>query len=911
MNEKSTLVLEKPQTLEEERSYYLKIQRLIVGLQAETWPFEEIDKAKAFNEVIIFGQKLGLQQKIFDLLSEPAQQEITSIPPNLKEMVEEYEKAKQKNEVEKEKLLGENKFLYRQIKNQIKTTLVKNEKLSQNQPLLDDISTNLTEEIINKIEPVSKKELYTQAEAKNITNNAVLEEFKELGISPNQNITQELTEKTYSFSQQIATSPKLMSFFKETKPSSLKSETKIADISSLPPEIIQKLNQLETPLGFAPADTLFYPRAWVALGQRTMVAPRAKILRLGLNEITEPEVKEWQQMANYGIFAEDFQATYQTLEKMGVPKDHPIFPYLKNKINKFYEVQKDPIKNKNGEIIGWKDNYFAKIFKSYYRYGKITGKTTLKDEQSGLPLSTSPGKFWEQSGYGSSLKNLLDRFRILPRLYQKTFKFITKGKYTSFGNWAQKVIYPKFIKPIVVKLGKTAIGKAVKIGAKKVATKLAVKAGIWAAGAAAAPESLGISLLIAAAIEVGTWIIRKAVGWLKRLIHDPEKAFQSILAGGLILIILPMPIALVGVLPLALGIGGLAGFSFSSVGLKSIGGGASGAFSALSGASFSLPTVPLLTAIFGATIGLTIFIVIVVSGAFILPNKTIQTPFYEKDFFKVEKIASQSQMDNDELIQNPFITYHIRITPQQGKKMTIISIREKVDLVYDTSSNSPPSINGHSFDQELKEKGNEVNNIWETTYQLQVSEKFKNTAIVNTVTVEAAIEEESGSFQKSATAVVIIGNPPDDCPYLWPLATVTKDMITSIPFEMRIIDGLSRPHKDAIDIAFPGIFGTPVLATHRGIVSGRGYNSGKGNYVSIQGVCNGHVFYSSYYHLSSIESNIKIGSPIFVQSDQGERTVIGKVGSTGFSTGPHLHYEFSDPGIDPDMKVPFVPEQWW
>jgi len=946
MNEKSTFILEKPKTLEEERSYYLKIQRLIFGLQTETWPFENIDRTEAFNEIVVFGQKLGvefdpldpdflsaLQKKVFDLLSAPIQQEVLTIPPNLKEMVEIYEEAKQKDEIEKEKLLGKNKILYKQIKVKVKETLLRSEKISQNQPLLEDLSSDLAEKIISKIEPVSKQELYTQNEFQKIiqpeetiapppdekefrnipTDNIILEKFKELGINPPENITQELIQETFPISQKIATSPELMTFFKESRVSSQKGEIKTIDISSLPPEIIQKLNQSNTPVGFSPADTIFYPKAWVALGQKVIVTPRAKLLKLGLNEIPEQELKEWRQMAQQGIFTEDLQTTLEALEKMGLKKDHPIFPYLKDKINRFYEVQKIPIKNKAGKIIGWKDNDFAKVFKNYYRYNKITGKLSIKDEQSDIHLLNSPGKFWGQGGYGGSLKNLLDRFRILPRLYEKTFKFITKGKYSSFGNWTQKVIYPKFIKPILVKLGKTAIGKAVKTAAKKVVAKLAVKAGvklgIRAASIAAAPESFGISLLVAALIEAGTWIIRKAVGWLKRLIHDPEKALQSILAGGLVLVILPMPIALIGVLPLALGVGGLAGFGFSSVGLKSIGGGTSGAFSALSGTSFSLPIVPLLTAIFGATIGLTIFIVMVVSGAFILPNKTTQTPFYEKDFFTVEKIADPNQIDNGDLAQNPFITYHIRLRPQQSKKVSILSIREKIDLIYDTNSGKQLSINGHSFEQDLKEKGKEINDVWETTYQVQISPGFEDTAIINTVTVEAVVEGESGSFEKSATAVVIVGNPPDDCPYPWPLANVTEGMITSVPFEIRIINGQIRPHRDAIDIAAP--LGTPVFATHRGIILAKGYDSGRGNFVLVEGFCNGHRFYSSYYHLSSIDSYIKVGAPVFVQNSQGERTILGKVGSTGFSTGSHLHYEFSDPKIDPDMKVPFVPEQWW
>jgi murein DD-endopeptidase MepM/ murein hydrolase activator NlpD len=90
--------------------------------------------------------------------------------------------------------------------------------------------------------------------------------------------------------------------------------------------------------------------------------------------------------------------------------------------------------------------------------------------------------------------------------------------------------------------------------------------------------------------------------------------------------------------------------------------------------------------------------------------------------------------------------------------------------------------------------------------------------------------------------------------------------------------GYSRQHNGT-DFAAP--FGTPVRATASGVVSGRGRDKGRGNYVIIRHA-NGYA--SHYYHLQRFASGLRRG----LRVEQGQ--VIGTVGSTGLSTGPHLHY---------------------
>lgn len=118
-------------------------------------------------------------------------------------------------------------------------------------------------------------------------------------------------------------------------------------------------------------------------------------------------------------------------------------------------------------------------------------------------------------------------------------------------------------------------------------------------------------------------------------------------------------------------------------------------------------------------------------------------------------------------------------------------------------------------------------------------------------------------------------------PSLWP----TIGDISS-PFGLRW--GGSDYHP-GIDIASD--YNSPIRATADGVVTDAGYNSGGyGNMVDIN---HGNGYITRYAHASSL--SVHVGQNV----KRGE--VIGYVGSTGFSTGPHLHYEVRVNGkaIDP------------
>jgi len=88
----------------------------------------------------------------------------------------------------------------------------------------------------------------------------------------------------------------------------------------------------------------------------------------------------------------------------------------------------------------------------------------------------------------------------------------------------------------------------------------------------------------------------------------------------------------------------------------------------------------------------------------------------------------------------------------------------------------------------------------------------------------------------------------------------------------------SSRHR-GIDLAAP--VGTPVRSTAAGVVQRTGQDSTRGRYIIVRHP-NGYT--THYYHLSRLQADIRPGRRV----SQGQ--VIGKVGNTGLSTGPHLHY---------------------
>ncbi|MCK4739708.1 MAG: peptidoglycan DD-metalloendopeptidase family protein [Deltaproteobacteria bacterium] len=120
-------------------------------------------------------------------------------------------------------------------------------------------------------------------------------------------------------------------------------------------------------------------------------------------------------------------------------------------------------------------------------------------------------------------------------------------------------------------------------------------------------------------------------------------------------------------------------------------------------------------------------------------------------------------------------------------------------------------------------------------------------------------------------------------------------------FSKRRFHPIQKKYKAHHGIDYAAPTGTPIEAAGDGRVLYAGWKGGYGNYIVIR---HNSTYTTAYGHLSKIKKGLKKGSRV----KQG--SFIGRVGSTGLSTGPHLHYEVRVRGqvVNP-LKIKSTPKK--
>lgn len=131
--------------------------------------------------------------------------------------------------------------------------------------------------------------------------------------------------------------------------------------------------------------------------------------------------------------------------------------------------------------------------------------------------------------------------------------------------------------------------------------------------------------------------------------------------------------------------------------------------------------------------------------------------------------------------------------------------------------------------------------------------------------------DETGAWDQDKEA-------PD---YVWPCPGYTR-ISSDFGYRHSPTAGASTYHN-GIDLAAPS--GTEILSFSSGTIIAYGYNSSMGNYIKVR---HSSSLVSVYMHMSSFVSDIRTGKTV----QPGD--VIGYVGSTGISTGPHLHFSIME-----------------
>jgi murein DD-endopeptidase MepM/ murein hydrolase activator NlpD len=141
---------------------------------------------------------------------------------------------------------------------------------------------------------------------------------------------------------------------------------------------------------------------------------------------------------------------------------------------------------------------------------------------------------------------------------------------------------------------------------------------------------------------------------------------------------------------------------------------------------------------------------------------------------------------------------------------------------------------------------------------------------------------------------LIAATPIRGTPSIWPIyGEVTETFSFAREFNA------DSSYKSNSGIEIKSAEGVPVLATASGTVIYAGYMKDYGQLIIID---HGNGFTTRYGHLSRIEA--KVGQSVLYEQ------TIGRVGSTGRSAGPHLHYEvrINDKPVDP---VCYLPRRWY
>ena len=171
--------------------------------------------------------------------------------------------------------------------------------------------------------------------------------------------------------------------------------------------------------------------------------------------------------------------------------------------------------------------------------------------------------------------------------------------------------------------------------------------------------------------------------------------------------------------------------------------------------------------------------------------------------------------------------------------------------------------------------------------------------IAQAAEIERQIQEAEKAAQDAANQNGTNVPPATSGGYIWP----TDTRLVTSPFGPRSSPGgIGSTYHLGVDIG--ARYGSPIYATKSGtvILTGGPWGGGYGNYVVLD---HGSGNTTLYAHMSSIA----VGEGETVSQGQ----VIGYVGSTGNSTGPHLHYEIRENGsrIDPLTYLPgYIPYDW-
>lgn len=299
--------------------------------------------------------------------------------------------------------------------------------------------------------------------------------------------------------------------------------------------------------------------------------------------------------------------------------------------------------------------------------------------------------------------------------------------------------------------GKVATNFIKGVGQKAIAgvgAKAAAEAAITGVAAAAGPQGL----LVRAAAYLATEFGPKVLGWIK---EHAGKIFGALLVGGGLL--------LGGGAGLGMALGGgllLVG----GAGLRAAAGNVGNFFSFLF-TGILLPSIgiPILVALISIPVLVAIILFIINSGAYLVPPSDIVVS--ASPYIKVEKIPKpEGPFKNDDLQRGITVEYTITIYAKKGS-LENIEIEYSCEVIKKEGQTDCPDVSSLIPKPEDENYPKIISPVEPYSFSYPVtynSPRFRDSAIIDTITVTADAPEEKGA-KESGSAAIIIGEPPTAC----------------------------------------------------------------------------------------------------------------------------------------------------
>ena len=277
--------------------------------------------------------------------------------------------------------------------------------------------------------------------------------------------------------------------------------------------------------------------------------------------------------------------------------------------------------------------------------------------------------------------------------------------------------------------------------------------------------------------------------------------------------------------------------------------------------------------------------------------ESLETEQAEQEAQLEERLRVLYMYGNDGYVQILFSSENLTdlLTRVDSMRDVMEADRATVNDIENTKNAIADSI---ATEMEQLQAAEDAKTAQETLQAAQEEVKAKQQAIIDQMTAEAEAEKADYNAIADTLGLPLFNGVAGG--FLWPFdMTLSRAFYISSPFGYRSSPGgIGSTYHEGIDIT-PGA-GTPIMAVADGLVTKAEYYSGYGNCVVIDNGTNdsGTAISTLYGHMQSYV--VSQGETV----TQGQ--VIGYVGSTGNSTGAHLHLTVYENGeaVDPMSYFP-------